>query len=335
MYKTPHHTENLNNFSFLVTGGAGFIGSNIVEYLVKHHAGKVRILDNLSTGFRRNIEPFESLSNVEFIQGDIRDAQLCMKACEGIDYVLHQAALGSVPRSIKDPIATNQSNVDGFLNMLVAAKESGIKRFVYASSSSVYGDSPCLPKTESNIGNPLSPYAVSKYVNELYANVFAKCYDLEIIGLRYFNVFGPNQSPQGAYAAAIPLFMSGLLHNSAPYINGDGSQTRDFTFVENAVQANIKAVFTTNALALSNVFNIACGDRTSVNELFDILKQISGSSLSPNYRDERPGDIKDSLADISKAKTLLGFAPQVKIQEGIKITFDWFKQNIHLLDGLI
>ncbi|MEI6124297.1 MAG: SDR family oxidoreductase [Bacteroidota bacterium] len=335
MYETAFHNQDINKISFLVTGGAGFIGSNIIAYLTKHGAAKVRIFDNLSTGFKRNIEPFVCLPNVEFIRGDIRDAELCVQACQGIDYVLHQAALGSVPRSIKDPVATNQSNVDGFLNILVAAKETAVKRVVYASSSSVYGDSPVLPKTEDKIGIPLSPYAVSKYVNELYANVFAKCYNLEIIGLRYFNVFGPNQSPQGAYAAAIPLFMSGLLNNVAPFIHGDGTQTRDFTFVENAVQANIKAVFTQNPNALGNIFNIALGDRTSVNELFNILKQISGSLLVPEYCDERPGDIKDSLADISKAKQLLDFAPQVKIYEGLKITFDWFKQNVQFFDGLV
>ncbi len=327
MYESAYHSEDISNCSFLVTGGAGFIGSNIVEYLVKHGAGSIRILDNLSTGFKHNIAPFLSLPNVEFMEGDIVDAAQCLQACEGIDYVMHQAALGSVPRSIKDPIATNRNNVDGFLNMIVAAKETGVKRLVYASSSSVYGDSPALPKTENAIGNPLSPYAVSKYVNELYANVFARCYNLEIIGLRYFNVFGPKQSPQGAYAAVIPLFMKGMLTHTAHPIHGDGSQTRDFTFVENAVQANIKATFSQHKEATANVFNIACGDRTSVNQLFFLIKEISAATLDPIYVPERPGDIKDSLADITNAQKLLGYDPQIKISEGLKITFDWFRED--------
>ena len=328
MYESAYHSEDISQFRFLVTGGAGFIGSNIVEYLVKHGAGSIRILDNLSTGFKHNIAPFLNLPNVEFIEGDIVDAAQCLHACQGIDYVMHQAALGSVPRSIKDPIATNRNNVDGFLNMIVAAKETGVKRLVYASSSSVYGDSPALPKTENAIGNPLSPYAVSKYVNELYASVFARCYNLEIIGLRYFNVFGPKQSPQGAYAAVIPLFMRGMLTHKAHPIHGDGSQTRDFTFVENAVQANIKAIFTPHKEATANVFNIACVDRTSVNQLFGLPKEIAASTLDPIYLPERPGDMKDSLADITKAQKLLGYNPQIKFSEGLKMTFDWFCKEI-------
>ncbi len=335
MYKNKYHPGDIEKLSFLVTGGAGFIGSNIVEYLVKYNAGKIIILDNLSNGFLHNIEPFISLSNVEFIQGDICDNDTCDRACKNVDFVLHQAALGSVPRSIKDPQATNHSNVDGFLNMLVAAKNNQVRRFVYASSSSVYGDSPQLPKMENNIVKPLSPYAVSKYVDELYAQVFSKCYGMEIVGLRYFNVFGPNQSPAGAYAAAIPLFIHALLTGHSPNIFGDGEQTRDFTFVENAVQANIKAAFTDNTDACGNIFNIACGDRTTINELFYTLKKISGSVVMPSYLDERPGDIRDSLADITKAHQTLGYSPVVMIRDGLEITFEWFKQNFKRLYGNI
>jgi len=331
MYEKPFHKENLSTFTFLVTGGAGFIGSNIVEYLVKYGAGKIKILDNLSTGFLHNIEPFLSLPNVEFINGDICDTETCEIACKDVDYILHQAALGSVPRSIKDPQATNKSNVDGFLNMLVAAKNNNIRRFVFASSSSVYGDSTQLPKTENNIGNPLSPYAVSKHVNELYARVFSKCYGLNIVGLRYFNVYGPNQSPTGAYAAAIPLFIHALLTQHSPKIYGDGEQTRDFTFVENAVQANIKAAFTQKPDVSGEIFNIACGDKTSVNDLFILLKTISNSSIAPTYVDERQGDIRDSLADITHAKNMLGYEPETKTPEGLKITFAWFEQNFKRL----
>ena len=333
MYEKKHHQEDIGNCSFLVTGGAGFIGSNIVEYLVKFNAGKIIILDDLSTGFLHNIKAFTSLPNIEFIQGDICDAKTCHDACKNIDFVLHQAALGSVPRSIKDPRATNHSNVDGFLNMLVAAKDNKVKRFVFASSSSVYGDSKNLPKTENIIGNPLSPYAVSKYVNELYARVFTTCYGMDIVGLRYFNVFGPNQSPAGAYAAAIPLFIHALMTNHSPKIFGDGEQTRDFTFVENAVQANIKAVFANKSKASGNIFNIACGDKTSVNELFFLLKDSAKSSVMPEYLEERPGDIRDSLADISHAQNALEFNPEIKIKEGLELTFSWFKQNFERLYG--
>lgn len=333
MYEKKYHPGDISNLSFLITGGAGFIGSNIVEYLVKFNAGKIIILDDLSTGFLHNIQPFISLPNVVFMQGDICDAGVCLDACKNIDFVLHQAALGSVPRSIKDPQATNHSNVDGFLNMLVAAKENNVKRFVFASSSSVYGDSKNLPKTENIIGKPLSPYAVSKYVNELYAQVFTTCYGMDIVGLRYFNVFGPNQSPAGAYAAAIPLFIHALITNHSPKIFGDGEQTRDFTFVENAVQANIKAVFANKSKASGNIFNIACGDKTSVNELFFLLKDIAKSSVMPAYLEERPGDIHDSLADITNAQNALEFAPGIKIKEGLELTFNWFKQNFERLYG--
>lgn len=326
MYQTPFHTNDISKHSFLVTGGAGFIGSNIVEYLLKYNAGQVIVLDNLSTGFEDNIKAYIGLPNFKFINGDICDPEDCTKACEKIDYVFHLAALGSVPRSIKDPIATNRVNVDGFLNMLTAARNAEIRRIVYASSSSVYGDSQQLPKVEENIGNALSPYAVSKRTNELYANVFAHNYAMQIIGLRYFNIFGPRQNPKGEYAAAIPLFMDALLKNQSPFINGDGEQSRDFTFVENAVQANVKAMFTTNTEALGQVYNIALGEKSSVNELFNILKELSGSKSNALHRENRVGDIRDSLADISKAKRLIGYEPQVKIQDGLKITLKWFSK---------
>jgi UDP-N-acetylglucosamine/UDP-N-acetylgalactosamine 4-epimerase len=329
MFDKKFFEGEIKNSSFLITGGAGFIGSNIAEYLLKYGAGKVRVLDNLSTGFFENIESFISFSNFEFINVDIQNLEDCKKACDGIDYVLHQAALGSVPRSIENPIATNGSNIDGFLNMLVAAKDSKVKRFVYASSSSVYGDSPILPKSEDEIGAPLSPYAVTKYVNELYAAVFFKTYGLEVIGLRYFNIFGPRQNPKGAYAAAIPLFMDAILSNKSPYINGDGEQSRDFTFVENAVQANIKSLFTKDPLAIGEVFNIACGDRITINELFQMLKDYSGSSVSAEYREPRAGDIKDSLADISKAKKMLSYSPEFEVREGLQITLDWFRNKFY------
>jgi UDP-N-acetylglucosamine 4-epimerase len=324
MYTTPYHSNDLSKLSFLVTGGAGFVGSNIVEYLLKQGAKKVRVLDNLSQGYIENLEEFNNNPAFEFIEGDITSLDDCRNACDGIDYVTHQAALGSVPRSIKTPEKTNAANVDGFLNMLIAARDANVKRFVYASSSSVYGDSPALPKLEQNIGKPLSPYAVSKYVNELYADVFHKCYGMEVIGLRYFNIFGPKQSPKGAYAAVIPLFIQGIFDNEAPYINGDGEQTRDFTFVENAVQANIRAMFATNPKAVGQVYNIAVGDRITINFLFDELARLAGSTLKANHRDDREGDIRDSLADISKARELMEYNPLIKVGEGLKITLDWF-----------
>jgi UDP-N-acetylglucosamine 4-epimerase len=327
MYTTPYHTDDLSKYSFLVTGGAGFVGSNIVEYLLKQGAKKVRVLDNLSQGYIENLEEFNSNPAFEFMEGDITSLDDCRNACDGIDYVTHQAALGSVPRSIKTPEKTNAANVDGFLNMLIAARDANVKRFVYASSSSVYGDSPALPKIEQNIGKPLSPYAVSKYVNELYADVFHKCYGMEVVGLRYFNIFGPKQSPKGAYAAVIPLFIQGIFDNEAPYINGDGEQTRDFTFVENAVQANIRAMFATNPKAVGQVYNIAVGDRITINFLFDELARLAGSSLKANHRDDREGDIRDSLADISKAQELMEYNPLIKVGEGLKKTLDWFTAN--------
>lgn len=321
------HNVDISKKSFLVTGGAGFIGSNLVAYLVRHNAGHIRILDNLLTGNIENIRPFLNAANVEFMEKDIRDYSDCLEACKGIDYVSHQAALGSVPRSVKDPIATHSINATGFLHVLAAAKEQQVKRFVYASSSSVYGDHPVLPKRENETGNPLSPYAVSKKTNELYASVFAKTYGMEIIGLRYFNVFGPNQSPEGAYAAVIPLFMRAAISKEAPYIDGDGEQTRDFTYVENAVQANIRAFFADHTEATNQIYNVAVGERLSINDIYSMIAGIAGSNVKAIHRESRAGDIRDSLADISKAERLLGYQPTVKAQEGLRRTFEWFIKN--------
>ena len=301
MYETKFHNQDLSKHSFLITGGAGFIGSNLVEYLLKYGAGKVRILDNLSNGYYHNIQEFISNPNFEFIQGDIRDLTTCKASCEDIDYVFHQAALGSVPRSIGDPITTNEVNIGGFLNMLVAVRDLKIKRMVYAASSSTYGDSKELPKVEERIGRPLSPYAITKYVNELYADVFAKTYQIETIGLRYFNIFGPKQDPNGAYAAVIPLFIKAIKEEKLATINGDGDTTRDFTFVENAVQANIKAMLTNNNEAVNQTYNVACGDRTSLNQLWESINSIAGKHLKPIYGVDRLGDIRDSLANVNKA----------------------------------
>ena len=326
MYKTKYHSKDLSQLNFLVTGGAGFIGSNIVEYLLKYGAKKVRVLDNLSNGYYHNIAEFENNPAFEFLEGDIRDLETCKKAMQNIDFVSHQAALGSVPRSINDPITTDKVNSGGFLNMLTALKESNtVKRMVYAASSSTYGDSQTLPKVENNIGKPLSPYAVTKLVNELYADVFAKTYGTDTIGFRYFNIFGPKQSPNGAYAAVIPLFMQALLDKKAPTINGDGEQTRDFTFVENAVQANIRGMFA-DKKAGNEVYNIACGDRVSLNDLWKNLQQISDISLKANYGPNRQGDVRDSLADISKATNSFGYNPLFNINKGLNATFEWFSK---------
>lgn len=323
-YTTAYHTQDLKDYSFLITGGAGFIGSNLVQYLLEYGAKKVRVLDNLSNGYYANIEEFENHPAFEFMEGDIRDLATCKKALNGIDYVSHQAALGSVPRSINDPITSNDVNVSGFLNMLVAQKESdSVKRLVYAASSSTYGDSKSLPKVEEQIGKPLSPYAVTKYVNELYADVFAKTYGIEIIGLRYFNVFGPKQSPNGAYAAVIPLFMQALKDGEAPTINGDGEQTRDFTFVENAVQANIKALFAPQE-AVNEVYNVAYGERISLNQLWKSLQEAAGSDLKAEYGPSRQGDVRDSLANIQKGKDKLGYEPQYSVHNGLQVTWSNF-----------
>ncbi len=327
MYNSPFHSIDISSNSFLVTGGAGFIGSNIVEYLLKYNAKKVVVLDNLSTGFEENIKPFLSLSNFTFINGDICNSDDCHKACAGVDFVFHEAALGSVPRSIKNPIATHNVNATGFLNMLIAARDANVKRVVYASSSSVYGDSKTLPKVENNIGKQLSPYAVSKMTNELYGEIFAKTYNMEIIGLRYFNIFGPRQNPQGEYAAAIPLFINALLNNQSPVINGDGEQTRDFTFVSNAVQANIKAMFASTINTKGEVFNIAVGERVSLNQLITVLKKIIGTDIQQTHNAERTGDVRDSLADISKATTAFNYIPEVKIEEGLGLTLSWFSEK--------
>lgn len=314
----------IKNHRFLVTGGAGFIGSNLVAYLLDHGAVLVRVLDNFSNGHRANIERFLKHPNFEFIEGDIRDFETCKSAVSGMDYVSHQAALGSVPRSITDPITTNGVNISGFLNMLTAVKETPeVKRMVYAASSSTYGDSKALPKVEEHIGNPLSPYAVTKYVNELYANVFGSTYNTDLIGLRYFNVYGPYQSPNGAYAAVIPLFMQALKDGVSSKIHGDGEQTRDFTYVANAVQANIKAFFA-DTKASNQVYNVACGERISINTLWEGLKIAAQSDLNPTFVPTRKGDVRDSLADISKAERLLGYIPEVKVKEGLQLTWDWF-----------
>ncbi len=317
----------ISNYSFLVTGGAGFIGSNLVAYLLKHQAKKVRVLDNFSNGYRENLTEFMSHPAFELIEGDIRDLATCQQAMLDMDYVSHQAALGSVPRSINDPATTNAVNITGFLNMMIALKDNqNVKRMVYAASSSTYGDSKTLPKVEDNIGKPLSPYAVTKYVNELYADVFGKTYGTDVIGLRYFNVFGPKQSPNGAYAAVIPLFMQALKDGKSPKINGDGKQTRDFTFVDNAVQANVKGFFAPEA-AKNQVFNVACGENISVNDLWQTLKNAANSNVEAIYGPDRQGDVRDSLADISKAEHLLSYKPEFSVREGLKITWDFFQKS--------
>ncbi len=327
IYERTYHHSSLKDKSFLITGGSGFIGSNIVEYLLVHGAKKVRVLDNLANGYKENIIPFLNHPAFEFMEGDITDADMCKKAMDGIQFVSHQAALGSVPRSLANPLATHHANATGFLNMLWAAKESGIERIVYASSSSVYGDSPELPKREHVTGNPLSPYAVSKMSNELYAYTFSMHYGMKIIGLRYFNVFGPNQNPDNPYAAAIPLFMKALLKNQTAYIYGDGEQSRDFTFVENAVQANIRALFTDHKDAFNKVYNIAVGESISLNKLLEHLMHITGKKIQPVYKDERPGDVRNSLADISRAQMYLGYNPLVKVKQGLALTVPWFQKT--------
>jgi len=321
--------------TWLITGVAGFIGSNLLERLLKENQIVIG-LDNFATGFPRNLDEVEALVSEEqwtrfrFIEGDIRDLSVCHDACFGVDYVLHQAALGSVPRSIEDPINTNCTNIDGFLNMLVAARDAKVNRFVYAASSSTYGDHPDLPKVEGKIGKPLSPYAVTKVVNELYADVFAKTYGIECIGLRYFNVFGRRQDPNGAYAAVVPKWMAALINGEPVLINGDGETSRDFCYIDNAVQANLLAATANYPDAGNQVFNVAVGDRTTLNELFrEILSHLLPfyphlTGVEPTYRDFRPGDVRHSLADISKAQQLLGYAPTHRLREGLSEAVEWY-----------
>ncbi|MFA5541732.1 MAG: SDR family oxidoreductase [Bacteroidales bacterium] len=317
----------------LVTGGAGFIGSNLVEELL-HLGNIVTCLDNFSTGKRENVEPFLSNSNFTLIEGDIRDLETCRKAVKNQEYVLHEAALGSVPRSINDPITTNDVNISGFLNMLVASRDEGIKRFVYAASSSTYGDSKALPKVEDKIGKPLSPYAITKYVNELYADVFAKTYGMECIGLRYFNVFGRRQDPNGAYAAVIPLFVKKFITHESPVINGDGEYSRDFTYVDNVVQMNLRALTTTNPEAINQVYNTAFGERTTLNQLVEYLKEYLSAydkeiaNVEVLHGPNRAGDIPHSLANVDKAKTLLNYNPQFSMRQGLKEACDWYWENL-------
>lgn len=335
MYSSKYHNIDLSKYNFLVTGGAGFIGSNLVEYLLKYGAKEVRVLDDLSTGYKKNIKSFLSDDRFSFIQGDIRDIDICMKVCEGIDFVFHQAALGSVPRSINDPITTNEVNISGFLNMLIASRDSKIKRFIYAASSSTYGDSKGLPKTESKIGKPLSPYAITKYVNELYAEIFSTTYDMETVGLRYFNVFGQKQDPNGAYAAVIPKFIMELINYNSPVINGDGTYSRDFTYIENVVQINMLCLSIMNKESINNIYNVAYGERTTLNELFQILKDNlirfdnKINHINAKYGPIRDGDIPHSLASIDKAKKLLNYSPAFSIREGLNEAIHWYWDNLN------
>ena len=319
------HNQDLSKLSFLVSGGAGFIGSHIAEYLLKNGAGKVRVIDNFANGFESNLNVLRAYNGFEFVEGDIRNIETCRKVCAGIDYVSHQAALGSVPRSIKDPSNTNDVNVGGFVNILKAAVENKVKQFVYASSSSVYGDEPTLPKKEDRIGNCLSPYAVSKRADELYADVFSKAYHIPVLGFRYFNIFGPRQDPDGPYAAVIPLFVKAIMSNTSAFINGDGEQTRDFTFVENAVQVNVRGMLSTNERAKNKVYNVAIGENYSVNFLYNSIKEYLNSDLEPVHREPREGDIRNSLADISLAKNLLNYQPTTKFETGLVKTIEYFK----------
>lgn len=323
----------INNKNILVTGGAGFIGSNLVEELLRL-GNTVTCLDNFATGKRENIQPFLSNPNFTLIEGDIRDLETCRKAVKNQEYVLHEAALGSVPRSINDPITTNDVNISGFLNMLVASRDEGIKRFVYAASSSTYGDSKALPKVEDKIGKPLSPYAITKYVNELYADVFAKTYGMECIGLRYFNVFGRRQDPNGAYAAVIPLFVKKFITHESPVINGDGEYSRDFTYVDNVVQMNLRALTTTNPEAVNQVYNTAFGERTTLNQLVEYLKEYLSAydkeiaNVEVLHGPNRAGDIPHSLANVDKAKTLLNYEPKYSMRQGLKEACEWYWENL-------
>lgn len=327
-----------NPKAWVITGVAGFIGSNLLEALLAL-GQTVKGLDNFSTGHQHNLDQVKSAVSDEqwqaftFIEGDIRDLATCHNACSGVDYVLHEAALGSVPRSLEDPILTNQNNIDGFLNMLVASRDANVKRFVYAASSSTYGDHPGLPKVEDKIGNPLSPYAVTKYVNELYASVFSRCYDFKAVGLRYFNILGKRQDPNGAYAAVIPKWVQSMINNEEVFINGDGETSRDFCYIENTIQMNILAA-TGSDEAADQVYNVAVGDRTSLNELFEAIRVLLEpkfphlKDIKPTYRDFRAGDVLHSLADISKAQELLGYEPSHRISEGLAETMDWYVEDL-------
>lgn len=328
-----------NPKKWLVTGAAGFIGSNLVENLLKLDQTVVG-LDNFATGYKHNLEALRpglnaaQLNRFSFIEGDIRLMNICREACSGADYVLHQAALGSVPRSIKDPNTSNESNVTGFLNMIVAARDADVKQFVYASSSSVYGDHPDLPKVEDKIGNVLSPYAATKKFNEIYADIFARSYDFKPIGLRYFNVFGPRQDPDGAYAAVMPKWVAAILRNEKVIVNGDGETSRDFCYVLNVVQANLLAATTQNDEARNQVYNVAVGDSTTLNELYKFIhdglreRDPTLPEQKPEYRDFRPGDVRHSLADVSKAKRLLGYEPTHTIGQGLELALDWYKSDV-------
>ncbi len=317
----------------LITGAAGFIGSNLTEYFIAQ-GYEVVGLDNFATGNRDNIAPFLKQPNFFFLEADIRNLEQCHHAVQGVDFVLHQAALGSVPRSLKDPITSNEVNVTGFLNMLVASRDAGVKRFIYAASSSTYGDSEQLPKVEDVIGKPLSPYAITKYVNELYAEIFSNTYGLETIGLRYFNVFGRRQDPNGAYAAVIPLFIKQLINHKQPIINGDGNYSRDFTYIDNVIQMNELAMCTTNPEAVNTVYNTAVGDRTTLNDLVSLLKYALTlydkeiAMIEPIHGPRRAGDIPHSLASIDKAKELLGYAPQYNLAAGIQEAIEWYWKNL-------
>jgi UDP-N-acetylglucosamine 4-epimerase len=321
------------NTAVLITGGAGFIGSNLCEYFLEK-GYRVTCLDNFATGHRYNIEPFLANKNFKLIEGDIRDLNTCNAAVAGVDYVLHQAALGSVPRSINDPITSNDVNVGGFLNMLVASRDAGVKRFIYAASSSTYGDSESLPKVEEVIGKPLSPYAITKYVNELYADIFAKTYGLETIGLRYFNVFGRRQDPNGAYAAVIPKFVMQFMQHESPVINGDGNYSRDFTYIDNVIQMNELAMTTQNPSAINTVYNTAFGDRTTLNDMVNFLKLFLSefdaeiANVAVVHGPNRIGDIPHSLASIEKAQRLLNYHPKFSFQQGLKAAVAWYWDNL-------
>ena len=324
---------NFSNKTILVTGGAGFIGSNLCEALLEK-TNKVVCLDNFATGKRENLEDLVKDPNFTLIEGDIRKLEDCLKATKYVDYVLHQAALGSVPRSIKDPITSNDVNIGGFLNMLVASRDNGVKRFVFAASSSTYGDSESMPKVEDVIGKPLSPYAITKYVNELYADVFSKTYGLETIGLRYFNVFGRKQDPNGAYAAVIPRFVGQLMKGESPVINGDGSYSRDFTYIDNVIQANLLSLTTTNKRAINTVYNVAYGDRKSLNDLMQYLKEYLSefdaeiSKIKVTYGPKRVGDVSHSQASIDKAKKQLNYNPKYSLQNGLEKAIKWYWNNL-------